>query len=127
MTRERIVRLLSAAEPTSMADELRAALDTGTCEGSVHHSPRPLLVRRYDLAHPYTGVLRQVEQAQTGSVQLCGTCVDNLSLYLTMLLAYAGAPPEAVKRDFGNPIRSLGDSAWNRWSTPTIDKDFDDA
>lgn len=123
----RISRLLAAAGPAERETDLWRALETGDCEGSVHHSPRPLLVHRYSLADPLDGILlRLPEDATTPwSVRLCGTCVDNLGLYLTLLLAYEGVPPEAVKRDFGNPIRALGGKAWDLLSASNTERDQD--
>lgn len=125
----RIDRLLGLAEPTERVEELRRALSVEDCEGSVHHSPRPLLVHRYDLSDPFDGLLMRIPQDAESdrSVRLCGTCVDNLGLYLTMLLTFAGAPPEAVKRDFGNPIRSLGDRSWDYWMSLTKERVHRDA
>ena len=123
----RIARLLTATDTKGRNTDLRRALETGDCEGSVHHSPRPLLVHRYSLADPLDGILLRVpEDAESDwSVRLCGTCTDNLGLYLTMLLMYAGAPPEAVKRDFGNPIRALGDKAWEHLNDAHTEGDRD--
>lgn len=123
----RIARLLAVADSNEQVDDLRQALAVEDCEGSVYHSPRPLLVHRYDLSDPFDGLLMRIPQDAESdrSVRLCGTCVDNLGLYLTMLLTYAGAPPEAVKRDFGNPIRSLGDRSWDYWSSLTTERDLD--
>jgi hypothetical protein len=90
------------------------------CDGSKFHSPRPLLVRPYDLT-------RLVEQVQVGGagvapgehidpealIHLCAVCFDNLTVFLSILLAYDGQTPEAVRRDFANLIRDLGDAAWS--------------
>ena len=77
------------------------------CEGSKFHSPRPLLVRPYDLAGD------DVPLAECDKVNLCGICEDNLALYLGILAAYEGETPCSVRKDFGNIIRALGDRAWS--------------
>lgn len=93
-------------------------LQTGDCEGSMHHSPSPLLIRPYYLSAAVDEVLGA--PAREGDdlaqlVYLCSTCRDNLTVYLSLLYAYSGAPPLAAKRDFGNIIRHLGDRAWAHW------------
>lgn len=88
-------------------------LGGGDCQGSKFHSPAPLLVRPIALSDAVTVlVLEQPGSSDEEVVRLCATCTDNLTVYLSVLAAYAGQTPQAVRRDFGNTIRSLGDRAW---------------
>lgn len=63
------------------------------CEGSKFHSPRPLRVHAYPLHN------RQ-------PIYLCGTCRDNLGVYLFLWEAEKGLD-WPTKREFGNQIRSI--------------------
>lgn len=69
-----------------------------SCEGSEYHSPRPLLVRTFTVA----GTV----------VRLCGTCEDNVRVFLSLMTASTGTLPWSVRREFGNRVRALGMSAW---------------
>jgi hypothetical protein len=83
------------------------------CEGSKFHSPRHLVVRPHYLTNEVSLHAQDDTLLLDGDlVHLCGTCADNLSVYLTILVAYDGATPHTVRRDFGNGIRALGDRAW---------------
>ena len=82
------------------------------CEGSKFHSPRPLLVLPHDLRNHVGLALQEPAPSESENVYLCGTCADNLTLYLAILLAYDGETPGSVRKDFGNTIRYLGDRAW---------------
>lgn len=110
----RILRLLGAADVQSLASDL-AWLQSGDCEGSKHHSPSPLLIRPYYLSTMVAEAVGTSTTHEEGLVYLCSTCRDNLTVYLSILYAYDGATPQAVRRDFGNIILSLGDRAWSYW------------
>lgn len=110
----RIITVLARSAVQSLPTDL-AWLQSGDCEGSRHHSPSPLLIRPYNLTAAMDTVLGQCSPTESETVYLCSTCKDNLTVYLSVLYAYDGAPPLAVKRDFGNIIRALGDRAWNAW------------
>ena len=111
----RIVRLLSATNVPSVTSDL-AWLQSGSCDGSKHHSPSPLLVRPYHLSAAVAHVVGVASETEKDLVYLCSTCKDNLTVYLSILYAYDGATPLAVKRDFGNLILALGDRAWAHWT-----------
>ena len=115
MRAQRIVSLLSKATGISTLHSSLAWLQTGDCEGSLHHSPSPLLIRPYYLSAAVQEVLGDEPSTEDELIYLCSTCRDNLTVYLSVLYAYNGAPPMAVKRDFGNIIRHLGDRAWLHW------------
>lgn len=112
MRAERITSLLTKSASHVSVPGTLTWLQTGDCEGSKHHSPSPLLVRPYYLSAAVDEVLDQAPREEDDLVYLCSTCRDNLTVYLSILYAYSGAAPMAVKRDFGNIIRHLGDRAW---------------
>lgn len=87
----------------------------GECEGSKFHNPRPLTVSPFNL----TTAIEIPEFALSDMVNLCGTCRDNLKVYLTVRYEYDGDTPQAVRRDFGNTIRELGDRAWAHYADST--------
>jgi len=64
------------------------------CEGSQHHSPRPI-------------VLHAVSLPDERVVMLCGTCRDNVETLVAMRRTYSGSLPWPVRREFGNTIRAL--------------------
>jgi hypothetical protein len=64
------------------------------CQGAKFHSPRPLSVHSYLLPDKHV-------------VHLCGTCRDNLMVYVH-LWETTGGFDWPVQRSFGNQIRSLG-------------------
>lgn len=66
-----------------------------SCEGAKFHSPRPLVVQEVPLPDGKTA-------------RLCGVCRDNLRVLQELLIANDGSLPWAVRREFGNQIRSLG-------------------
>lgn len=110
MRAERIIRMLSNVGQVEYLDPLQG----GDCQGSRHHSPRPLLTYRYDLSKIEAGAPAPAddEEASEAHVDLCSTCYDNLCVYLSVLFAYRGDPHQAVRRDFGNIIRFMGERAW---------------
>lgn len=71
------------------------------CEGAKYHSPTPLVVE-------------PVLLSATMTVMLCGTCRDNVGTFLALMTASNGSLPWEVRREFGNLIRSLGQSAWEK-------------
>jgi len=66
----------------------------GSCMGSVHHSPRPI-------------VLHEVDLDDGSHVVLCGTCKDNLDTLRYLMRTTTGPVPWPVRREFGNTIRAL--------------------
>lgn len=112
---ERITGLLTKSSANVDLPGVLTWLQTGDCEGSKHHSPSPLLVRPFYLSAAVDEVLGHEPREEDDLVYLCSTCRDNLTVYLSVLYAYDGAAPLAVKRDFGNIIRHLGDRAWEHW------------
>jgi len=64
------------------------------CEAAKFHSPRPLTTHAYKL--PNNRV-----------VFLCGTCRDNLSVYLYLWSAEGGLDWTTL-REFGNLLRNIG-------------------
>ena len=112
MSKDNIVRVVQQAGLPHPPAALGHLID-GQCEGSKFHSPAPLLVRPLYLENAL-GTLFYGEETRPGEdlVYLCGNCWDNLTVYLWILYAYNGATPYAVRRDFGNLVRDLGDRAW---------------
>lgn len=109
----RIVGLLSRASGVGKSVPVTLSwLQSGECEGSKHHSPSPLVIRPIYL----TSLLGEVDGSTPvrakGLVYLCATCRDNVTVYLSILHAYDGEAPLAVRRDFGNLVLALGDKAW---------------
>lgn len=84
------------------------------CDGSRHHSPTPLACTRLRLSE----VVAQVSggpvptPADEPLLSLCGTCLDNLTVFVRLMGDYQGAMPWEVRREFGNTIRILGMQAW---------------
>jgi hypothetical protein len=74
------------------------------CEGSKHHSPQPLLLRKISLV-PWDGI-------DFPSVWICGICADNLAVFQHFLDKFDGEIPWVIQRQFGNSIRSLGKEGW---------------
>lgn len=112
MSAARIAQVVEAARHRVAPASLEW-LAGGECEGSKFHSPAPLLVRPVALGDAVaTLVFEQESSTDDEPVRLCATCTDNLTVYLSVLAAYAGDTPQAVRRDFGNIIRVLGDRAW---------------
>lgn len=68
-------------------------LSTEACQGAKFHSPRPLAVHAYVLPDKHV-------------IYLCGTCRDNLGVYLFLWNAEGGLDWE-TKRCFGNQIRNV--------------------
>jgi len=88
-------------------------LDNGECEGSKFHSPSPLLVRPLALSDAVGILIFGIDPGtDQETVNLCATCMDNLTVYLSILVTYEGKTPRSVRRDFGNQTRHLGDRAW---------------
>ncbi len=114
----RIVGLLTNAPGAKSLPVALSWLQTGSCEGSVHHSPSPLLIRPVYLSALLDEVLGGQARTEEDLVYLCSTCRDNVTVYLAILYAYSGAAPMAVRRDFGNLILALGERAWEHWSGP---------
>ena len=79
----------------------------GLCQGSRHHSPTPLVARPHIPSQVLGSGLVDDE-----TWLLCGTCWDNLCVYLSVLTAYNGGAPLQVRRDFGNGVRAIGDRVW---------------
>ncbi len=115
----RIVGLLAAAPHPESLPVALSWLQTGDCDGSRHHSPSPLLIKPVYLSSLLDEVLGGDARAGEDLVYLCSTCRDNVTVYLSILYAYNGAAPRAVKRDFGNLTLTLGERAWQYWSGPT--------
>jgi hypothetical protein len=63
------------------------------CQGAEFHSPRPLQVHGYRLSNGT-------------SFWLCGTCRDNVSVYVT-LWEKTGGFDWSIQRCFGNCVRNL--------------------
>jgi hypothetical protein len=91
---------------------------TRDCQGAKYHSPKPLIVKNYVLdpewgfqtvgdGEKYFGTL--------ASAWMCGTCADNVALYLQLLKKHDGEAEWPVRREFGNLIRTLGDDAWQTY------------
>ena len=111
MTAERVLQVVSAAP--GWVPGSSNWLSGLPCEGSKFHIPRPLLVRPHYLTDEVSRVAGdEVPPLDGDVVLLCGTCADNLTVYLTIRWAYEGATPQTVRRDFGNITRALGDRAW---------------
>ena len=72
-----------------------AELHDHECEGSKFHSPRPLRIHGYRLEDHRL-------------VYLCGTCRDNLNVYL-MLHELENGLDWPTKREFGNNLRRVAD------------------
>jgi hypothetical protein len=76
------------------------------CEAARHHSPRPLLVKEYRVTKsglmPLEGIVDE-----RGTVWLCGTCADNISLALALYEAHGGTLPWQARREFGNLVRAI--------------------
>jgi hypothetical protein len=84
------------------------------CEGSKFHSPCPLLVRRHDLSD-FVALMAGEDEAlgeALDAVWLCSTCLDNLTVYVSLLLLHDNTVDWKVRRGFGNTIRDLGRRAW---------------
>lgn len=104
MTVDRVKQVLAAAPYQTSVDT--EWVGQFPCEGSRFHNPKPMAVRPVDLA----AVLRPpVDPKDKDVVYLCGTCKDNLLVYLAVLDSNRGTAPMGVRRDFGNEIRKLGD------------------
>ncbi len=89
--------------------ELPGELDKGDrCQGAKFHSPAPLLVNEVPLVSPLLG------EATEDVVWLCPTCATNLYVYQFLMVATEGKMEWAVKREFGNLIRALGNKAWEQ-------------
>lgn len=69
------------------------------CEAAKFHSPTPLLVYK-----------RRVGER---TAIICGTCEDNLTVYLKLLEANDGELPWEVRREFGNLLRALAQEEWD--------------
>ncbi len=115
----RIIGLLSDAPSVDSLPVALSWLQSGECDGSRHHSPSPLLIRPVYLSALLDEVLGGVARTEDDLVYLCSTCRDNVTVYLSILYAYNGAAPQAVRRDFGNLTLTLGERAWEHWSGPT--------
>lgn len=115
MSAQRVKEVLAAgphAEAAPVTEDIGVE-----CEGSKFHNPRPLSAAPIDLA--FLLELEGLEALRAQDVvYLCGTCRDNLSIYLAVRLSYDGQTPQAVRRDFGNIIRELGDRAWDHYAGP---------
>lgn len=83
-------------------------IDTG-CKGAKFHSPQPLVVRAYAVCTD--GLLPGTPQ-MSHLTMLCGTCADNLTIYLNLLNHANGKLAWEVRREFGNRIRQLAELAW---------------
>lgn len=68
------------------------------CVGARYHSPTPLLVKQVEI--------------DEAAEWLCGTCEDNLGVFLSLMTTSNGTLPWAVRREFGNLLRALGLRAW---------------
>lgn len=89
------------------------------CQGSRFHSPRPLMLDQYVLDGAVVEPLdvRVVYSTPPTVVWMCGTCADNLGLYLALRESAPEGLPWPVRREFGTLIRALGDKAWNAYVT----------
>lgn len=108
MTASRVAQVLAERQ----VDRLQSFIQGDECEGSKFHSPRPLLTRPYQMVGLVEAIAIGAQYPRGEDVWLCSTCFDNLSVYVMILIAYDGATPQFVRRDFGNQIRHLGDEAW---------------
>lgn len=70
----------------------------GVCMGSKFHSPTPLVVGVVDVAGQ--------------RLSLCSTCHANIEVFVSLMRATDGTLPWAVRREFGNKIRTLGMKSW---------------
>jgi hypothetical protein len=84
-----ISRLLEKHE----GNKARIGADEHSCEGAKFHSPRPLRI------HPYILPDKRL-------TYLCGTCRDNLGVYLFLWDA-EGSLDWPTQRFFGNQIRAI--------------------
>lgn len=87
------------------------------CQGSVFHSPRPLIVRCYWIGEfegegPYLLPNDEETQIDRPCVWLCGVCSHNLQVFLLLMRKTKGAMGWLARREFGNQIRALGQKAW---------------
>lgn len=105
-------RIATALEQADIDSNLNAWIGGGDCQGSKFHSPRPLLVRPYHLSTLVVEAQGQEPGSRSDLAHLCATCFDNVTVYVSLLIAYDGAPPPGLRRDFGNVIRELGHRAW---------------
>ena len=69
-----------------------------TCAGAKFHSPTPLTVREIAVGDD--------------TVFLCGTCHDNLHVFLDLMHAKEGNVPWEARRCFGNLLRAIGTRAY---------------
>lgn len=90
--------------------------DTGECEGSIFHSPRPLFTDWYRLAKRewWPADYPVAAWAFAPTANLCGTCRDNVDILLQMLHATNGDLDWAIRREFGNTLRALATKGW-KW------------
>lgn len=82
------------------------------CEGSAFHSPKPLMVRQVSLL-PWANVPETAWGDSPRTAYLCGVCGDNLAVFQAILYHLDGELHYTLAREFGNRIRSLGQSGWS--------------
>jgi len=82
------------------------------CQGSIHHSPTPLLLRVVPL-NPWGAT-------EKPHVWLCSLCQDNLAVFQHLLDKYDGKIPWVIQRQFGNSIRALGLQGWHIYETTRV-------
>lgn len=89
--------------------------DSEPCEGSAHHSPRPLFTQptRLVLERWFTTIPHGKQMwLLAPDAWLCGTCRDNLNILLQMTYAAGGDLEWEIRREFGNTIRALATKGW---------------
>lgn len=112
--------------PTQIAEAAEVSYSFGflastiECTGAKYHSPAPLIVQEYVLDPEWGMVTIGVEETYFGQLLtawMCGTCADNVALYLQLMKKHGGDPAWPVRREFGNLTRLLGDRAWEQYQT----------
>lgn len=89
---EPIQRLISEVGGVSAPGRILA--ERATCAGAKFHSPTPLTVREVAIGDD--------------AVYLCGTCHDNLLVFMDLMKAMEGNMPWETRRCFGNLLRAVG-------------------
>lgn len=102
----------------TVLDRLAGRADGHPCDGSKYHSPTPLVVDDVWLSAVVSeaiGAGTPDEQPAEKPVWLCGTCKDNLRVFVLLMHASSGSLSWQVRREFGNKIRDLGVLAWDMY------------
>lgn len=86
------------AEALRERSELEYERAVRVCVGAKYHSPTPLSVGIHLVAGD--------------RVPLCGTCKDNLAVFVSLMTTSNGTLAWEVRREFGNRLRALGTRVW---------------